>query len=93
MKGFKILTLRLRNITPTIIGGYKASTISSSLGISEDFRVPELKGIWRWWFRALALGALWDVRGRVEREEIRYTQEKVGTVSYGLNKEITDALR
>jgi len=80
MKGFKILTLRLRNITPTIIGGYKASTISSSLGISEDFRVPELKGIWRWWFRALALGALWDVRGRVEREEIRYTQEKVGAV-------------
>jgi CRISPR type III-B/RAMP module RAMP protein Cmr1 len=60
VKNFEILTLELRNITPTIIGGYKATTFSPSLGIAERFRVSELKGVWRWWFRALAAGALWD---------------------------------
>jgi CRISPR type III-B/RAMP module RAMP protein Cmr1 len=77
MKRFEILTVRLRNITPTIIGGYAASSFSSSLNVSEGFRVSELKGVWRRWFRILALGALWDATGHVKREEIK---EKVGAV-------------
>ena len=77
MKGFEILTLKLKNITPTIIGGYKATTFSPSLNIAERFRVPELKGIWRWWFRALVAGALWDARGDVNEDEVR---EKVRVV-------------
>jgi CRISPR type III-B/RAMP module RAMP protein Cmr1 len=77
MKRFEILAVRLRNITPTIIGGYAASSFSSSLNVSEGFRVPELKGVWRRWFRILALGALWDASGHVKREEIK---EKVGAV-------------
>jgi CRISPR type III-B/RAMP module RAMP protein Cmr1 len=77
MKRFEILTVRLRNITPTIIGGYAASSFSSSLNVSEGFRVSELKGVWRRWFRILALGTLWDASGHVKREEIK---EKVGAV-------------
>jgi len=77
MKNFEILTLELKNITPTIIGGYRATTFSPSLGIAERFRVSELKGIWRWWFRALAAGALWDAHGCVEENRVR---EKVRAV-------------
>jgi CRISPR type III-B/RAMP module RAMP protein Cmr1 len=77
MKKFEVLTLKLSNMTPTMIGGYKASTFSSSLNMAERFRVSELKGIWRWWFRALAMGALWDARGYIGREEVERVQEKV----------------
>jgi CRISPR type III-B/RAMP module RAMP protein Cmr1 len=77
VRKFEILTIGLRNITPTMIGGYRATTFSSSLKIAERFRVQELKGIWRWWFRALAAGALWDAYGYVKKEEVR---KKVGTV-------------
>jgi len=77
MKGLDILTLELRNITPMIIGGYRATTFSPSLGIAERFRVSELKGVWRWWFRALTAGALWDARGHVEGN---YVREKVRAV-------------
>jgi CRISPR type III-B/RAMP module RAMP protein Cmr1 len=80
MKKFEVLTLKLSNMTPTMIGGYKASTFSSSLNMAERFRVSELKGIWRWWFRALAMGALWDVRGYIGGEEVKKVQEKVRAV-------------
>jgi CRISPR type III-B/RAMP module RAMP protein Cmr1 len=80
MKKFEVLTLKLSNITPTVIGGYKASTFSSSLNVAERFRVSELKGIWRWWFRALAMGALWDARGHIGIEEVEKVQEKVRAV-------------
>jgi CRISPR type III-B/RAMP module RAMP protein Cmr1 len=71
VKNFEILTLELRNITPTIIGGYKATTFSPSLRIAERFRVSELKGVWRWWFRALAAGALWDAYGSVNENCVK----------------------
>jgi len=77
MKDFEILTLELKNITPTIIGGYRATTFSPSLKIAERFRVSELKGVWRWWFRALTAGALWDAYGRVDENSVR---EKVRAV-------------
>jgi CRISPR type III-B/RAMP module RAMP protein Cmr1 len=80
MKKFEVLTLKLTNITPTMIGGYKASTFSSSLNVAERFRVSELKGIWRWWFRASAMGALWDARGHIGREEVERVQEKARAV-------------
>ena len=82
MKGFEILTLKLKNITPTIIGGYRATTFSPSLGIAERFRVSELKGVWRWWFRALTAGALWDAYGRVDENSVR---EKVRAVLGSIN--------
>lgn len=50
--------LELENITPVIIGGYNARPYSSVLGLVEEPRPTEIKGMWRWWARALVSGAL-----------------------------------
>ncbi|MBO3810273.1 MAG: type III-B CRISPR module RAMP protein Cmr1 [Candidatus Brockarchaeota archaeon] len=72
----EILRLRVKNITPTIIGGYKATTFSSELGISEGFRTQELKGVWRWWFRALLAGSIWDRSGGIDEEDVENIRER-----------------
>ena len=72
----EILRLRVKNITPTIIGGYKATTYSSKLRIAEGFRSQELKGIWRWWFRALLAGSIWDRLGKIDKEGIKNVRKK-----------------
>jgi CRISPR type III-B/RAMP module RAMP protein Cmr1 len=55
-----IATLQIRTITHTLIGGYNASPYSIRLNLPEFPRVQEFKGLWRWWFRALIGGVLWE---------------------------------
>lgn len=68
----------VETITHALVGGYDASPYSVNLGIFELPRAQALKGMWRWWLRALIGGALWEagLRNRKEledriREEVR----------------------
>ncbi|MEM2990499.1 MAG: type III-B CRISPR module RAMP protein Cmr1, partial [Halobacteria archaeon] len=47
----------LESVTPVRIGGYNAQPYSSKLGF-DFFRTSSVKGVWRWWARALISGAL-----------------------------------
>lgn len=51
----RLLTLRLRNITPMLVGWYEPNK-ADYMGL----RTTEIKGIWRWWARAFIGGALYD---------------------------------
>lgn len=55
--------LELENTTPVIIGGYNARPYSSVMGLMEEPRPTEIKGMWRWWARALVSGALIESKG------------------------------
>ena len=55
-----VAELELETITHTLVGGYDASSYSVKLGLPELPRAQEFKGLWRWWFRALVGGALWE---------------------------------
>ncbi|MEM4506455.1 MAG: hypothetical protein QXM82_03675 [Ignisphaera sp.] len=50
-----VLTLKLRNTTPLLVGWYDPYK-QDRVGI----RVPEIKGLWRWWCRAFIAGAMYD---------------------------------
>ena len=68
-----IATLQIRTITHTLIGGYNASPYSIRLNLPEFPRAQEFKGLWRWWFRALIGGVLWEsgLRGNELKERTR----------------------
>jgi len=51
-----LAVISFENVTPTIIGGYNAAAASLKLGVAESVRLTEVKGLWRWWARALLLG-------------------------------------
>lgn len=48
----KMMVLEIRTITPTFMGGGD--------GRLDGIRIPEIKGMMRWWFRALAGGFVGD---------------------------------
>lgn len=50
--------LDLESVTPVRIGGYNAKPYSSKLDILESIRAQSIKGMWRWWARALISGVL-----------------------------------
>lgn len=54
----RIATIIVESITPLRIGGYNAKPFSRKLKLMEKPRVQSLKGVWRWWARALIAGAL-----------------------------------
>lgn len=54
-----LLELKLRAITPILIGGYDTETYHKELGLREPLRVPSIKGVVRWWARALIGGAIY----------------------------------
>ena len=78
-----IATLQIRTITHTLIGGYNASPYSIQLNLSEFPRVQEFKGLWRWWFRALIGGVLWEsgLRGNELKEKtIKTSMDALGSL-------------
>ena len=54
--------IELTNMVHVKIGGYTAWNYSKELDLMEGLRTSEVKGIWRWWFRAVLGGALWDLQ-------------------------------
>ena len=52
--------LELENTSPVIIGGYNARPYSVTLKLMEEPRPTEIKGLWRWWARALVSGVLFQ---------------------------------
>jgi len=58
LKEFLLARIIVRNTTPVIIGGYNAKPYSHVLDLMEEPRPTEIKGLWRWWARALVSGAL-----------------------------------
>ena len=53
-----IAEIDLENITPIRVGGYNARPVSDRLGIIEGIRTQSIKGVWRWWARAILAGAM-----------------------------------
>ncbi len=52
-----ICRIELEVITPLLIGGYDARRYHNDLGY-ESLRESSIKGVWRWWARALIAAAL-----------------------------------
>nr|MDO8063761.1 type III-B CRISPR module RAMP protein Cmr1 [Candidatus Freyrarchaeum guaymaensis] len=96
--GKLIATVKFENITPTVIGGYNAATGSLELELAESVRVTEIKGLWRWWARALLLGCKgrqsWNLADEVRRRvaELLGSTEKPGKAEIRLAME-TDAYK
>lgn len=53
----KVLEIEVKNSTPILIGGY--DTQAKSNIHRETLRTQSLKGLWRWWLRALIAGKYW----------------------------------
>lgn len=67
LRKWQVLEMIFENLTHVFIGGYNARTTSTiqldkepPLVLKEYVRTSEIKGLWRWWFRACCGGVLWD---------------------------------
>lgn len=54
-----VCSLKLKAITPILIGGYDTCTKHADLG-SEKLRPLSIKGVWRWWARVLVSTAFYN---------------------------------
>ncbi|MGQ9514587.1 MAG: type III-B CRISPR module RAMP protein Cmr1 [Thermoproteota archaeon] len=61
MKGNLLGKIKVENVTITRIGGYNARPYSSQLDIQEKPRSQAIRGVWRWWARALVAGAYYEI--------------------------------
>ncbi len=58
-----VAEIRLETITPILLGGYDTRhchRLSKDLEIYEPLRPSSIKGLWRWWARALIVAAISD---------------------------------
>ncbi|MEM2982019.1 MAG: type III-B CRISPR module RAMP protein Cmr1 [Candidatus Bathyarchaeia archaeon] len=62
-----IAEIKLSNITPIRIGGYNAKPFSHALNLMEIPRVQSMKGLWRWWARAILAGAILHNKGSLPK--------------------------
>jgi len=60
----RLATITVETVTPLRIGGYNAKPYSERLQLMEKPRTQSLKGVWRWWARALIAGALLSFNGK-----------------------------
>ena len=74
-----VARIRVVNATLTRIGGYNARPYSSELGLQEKPRSQAIRGVWRWWARALLAGAWYEKYGNFPRG-IRDLDEMVAPV-------------
>lgn len=51
---YEVLKLNVENSTPLLIGGYDTQAYSEFH--EEELRTQSIKGLWRWWFRAILSG-------------------------------------
>ena len=63
LKDCIIAEIELNNITPVRIGGYNARPYSGVLNLTEKVRSQNIKGLWRWWARAILAGAQLSAQG------------------------------
>ncbi|MEM3714598.1 MAG: type III-B CRISPR module RAMP protein Cmr1, partial [Nitrososphaeria archaeon] len=56
-----VAELKLVNITHARLGGYNARAYSNELQLAESLRTQSIKGVWRWWIRAILSGAAWEI--------------------------------
>jgi CRISPR-associated protein Cmr1 len=63
LKDYVIAEIELNNTTPVRIGGYNARPYSSVLNLTEKVRSQNIKGLWRWWARAILAGAQLSAQG------------------------------
>jgi CRISPR type III-B/RAMP module RAMP protein Cmr1 len=80
----KVGSVSARLITPLWIGGYNASTYSSTLDLIEPVRPYEIKGVLRWMLRILAFSAIYERTGDLEvsrRKAIRFVESILGKAS------------
>jgi CRISPR type III-B/RAMP module RAMP protein Cmr1 len=72
-----IAKIQIKNITYSIVGGYNAGTFSYTLNTYEALRSQTVKGVWRWWLRALLASVINDVK------EIRNKENEIlGSTEY-----------
>ena len=62
-----IAEIKLSNITPIRIGGYNAKPFSHALNLMEIPRTQSIKGLWRWWARAILAGAILHNKGSLPK--------------------------
>jgi len=67
MEPYKLCEIDVETITPLLIGGYDGRTYHGDTLGSESLRVTSVKGVWRWWARALIAAAMVKKLGRCPR--------------------------
>jgi CRISPR-associated protein Cmr1 len=72
-----LLKIKFWNSSPLLLGGY--NTESKHYFDGEELRPTSLKGVWRWWFRAVLGAELW--RDGVDEEDfIRNLRRREGAI-------------
>jgi CRISPR type III-B/RAMP module RAMP protein Cmr1 len=63
----KLCEIDVETITPLLIGGYDGKTYHGNTLSSETLRATSIKGVWRWWARALIAAAIVKKLGKYPR--------------------------
>jgi len=74
-----ISEISLTNSTLTRLGGYNAEAYSSELELAELFRTQSIKGVWRWWVRAILSGAAWEMGAGNSKKVVEITERIMGS--------------
>jgi len=67
MEPYKLCEIDVETITPLLIGGYDGKTYHDDKLGSESLRAASIKGVWRWWARALIAAAMVKKHGKCPR--------------------------
>ncbi len=73
-----LVEMRVVNCSPAILGGPRGLTIDPRSNRFEGLRPTSLRGVWRWWVRAVAAGILWEAGYAPSYSEIRKVEKKMG---------------
>jgi|SRR5579875_337597 len=74
-----IAEIDLTNSTLTRLGGYNAEAYSGELELAEPFRTQSIKGVWRWWVRAILSGAAWEMGVKDTKKVVEITEKIMGS--------------
>lgn len=86
MVGIKELKINVRALTPVSMGGYDTQVFRrfvDNVKLHEPPRATSIKGIWRWWLRALAAGVAFDTNLDEEEAAIEVAKRLLGYAGEG----------
>ncbi len=91
-----ILRVDVENVSPAILGGPDTYTVREVNGKATWYglRPTALRGVWRWWVRALIAGLLWDAGFKgYDYQSIARIEARLGLGCVGSEGRLSEASR
>lgn len=73
-----LVEMSVVNCSPAILGGPRGLTIDPRSNRFEGLRPTSLRGVWRWWVRAITAGILWEAGYAPSYSDICKLERKMG---------------